>query len=77
VIPACGENLNDPEMPCRESNDSGGNIWASARSRHPGGVNAAMADGSVRFVIDEVNPATWQALCTKGGDEVVSTGELE
>ncbi len=72
VIPACGTKTYGAEMPCRENTDSGGNIWASARSRHPGGVNAATADGAVRFVIDEVDAALWQALCTKDGAEIAS-----
>jgi prepilin-type processing-associated H-X9-DG protein len=56
-------------MYCRENTDSGGNIYASARSRHPGGVNAAMVDGSVRFVVNNVDPAVWQAACTRAGTE--------
>jgi prepilin-type N-terminal cleavage/methylation domain-containing protein/prepilin-type processing-associated H-X9-DG protein len=37
--------------------------WQSqARSRHPGGVNACLADGSVRFVRDTVDQAVWFAL---------------
>jgi len=43
-----------------------------ARSRHPGGVNAGMADASVRFVSETVNLATWQALGTRAGGESVS-----
>jgi prepilin-type N-terminal cleavage/methylation domain-containing protein/prepilin-type processing-associated H-X9-DG protein len=45
------------------SNDNLPNNWpnwqADARSRHTGGVNAAMGDGSVRFVKDSVNPTAW------------------
>jgi prepilin-type processing-associated H-X9-DG protein len=33
-----------------------------ARSAHPGGVNVALGDGSVRFVRDSVNLLTWQRL---------------
>jgi len=33
-----------------------------ARSRHTGGVNVLLADGSTRFVSDSVNSATWQSL---------------
>jgi prepilin-type N-terminal cleavage/methylation domain-containing protein/prepilin-type processing-associated H-X9-DG protein len=33
-----------------------------ARSRHPGGVNACLADGSVRFIHDSINLLTWQRL---------------
>ena len=43
-----------------------------ARSRHPGGVNAAMADGSVRFVADSIHIQTWRALSTSRGGEVIS-----
>jgi prepilin-type processing-associated H-X9-DG protein len=42
-----------------------------ARSLHPRGVNAAMADGSVRFVADEIDLAPWQALGSINGGEVV------
>ncbi|MDG3006918.1 DUF1559 family PulG-like putative transporter [Paludisphaera mucosa] len=45
----------------------------AARSTHSGGVNVSFADGSVRFVKDSVNPATWRALGTKAGGEVVSS----
>jgi prepilin-type N-terminal cleavage/methylation domain-containing protein/prepilin-type processing-associated H-X9-DG protein len=44
----------------------------AARSYHPGGVNVAFSDGSVKFVKDTVNIATWRALGTKSGGEVVS-----
>jgi hypothetical protein len=36
--------------------------WFAARSNHPGGVNAALGDGSVRFVSENVDLATWQNL---------------
>jgi len=35
---------------------------ASARSRHPGGVNVAFADGSVRFIFDTIPQAIWWAI---------------
>jgi prepilin-type processing-associated H-X9-DG protein len=44
----------------------------TATSRHSGGVNCAMVDGSVRFVKSSINPATWWALATMAGGEVVS-----
>jgi prepilin-type N-terminal cleavage/methylation domain-containing protein/prepilin-type processing-associated H-X9-DG protein len=44
----------------------------SARSYHPGGINAAFADGSVRFIKDSINPLTWFALGTRGNGEVIS-----
>ena len=41
-------------------------------SRHPGGVNMLFGDGSVRFLKDTVSLATWRALGTRNGGEVVS-----
>lgn len=45
---------------------------ATARSYHPGGVNTAMADGSVRYVKDSTNVGVWRALGTKSGGEILS-----
>jgi prepilin-type N-terminal cleavage/methylation domain-containing protein/prepilin-type processing-associated H-X9-DG protein len=44
----------------------------TARSYHPGGVNALLGDGSVRFVKSSVDAMTWRALGTIGGAEVIS-----
>ena len=44
----------------------------TARSYHPGGVNALIADGSVRFVKSTVNGPTWRALGSVSGAEVIS-----
>ena len=41
----------------------------SASSYHSGGVNVALADGSVRFVADNIDFPTWQAMGTKAGGE--------
>ena len=43
----------------------------SARSRHPGGVNVIMADGSLRFVTDDIALVTWRAMGTMNGSEVI------
>ncbi|MBS0266731.1 MAG: DUF1559 domain-containing protein [Planctomycetes bacterium] len=40
-------------------------------SRHSGGANFLFGDGSVRFISSYVNGATYQALSTVGGAEVV------
>jgi len=52
----------------------GQDFWgtANASSLHPGGVNVAMTDGSVRFVKDTINQGTWAALGTRAGGEVLS-----
>ena len=48
------------------------NAFAIARSRHSGGVNAALADASVRFVSNSVTPAAWLGLGTRAGGEVIA-----
>ncbi len=53
-------------------NQADGNTWAAARSKHTGGVNAAFADGSVKFIRDSVDPATWRGMGSKSGGEVVT-----
>ena len=45
----------------------------AARSLHPGGVNALMGDGRVRFFKNSINLATWRSLSTTIGGEVIST----
>jgi hypothetical protein len=44
----------------------------AARSRHPSGVVAANADGSVRFVSETVSSDVWTALGSMNGGEAVS-----
>ena len=45
----------------------------AARSRHPGGVDVTMCDGSVRFVKNSISYGTWQALSTTQGGEIISS----
>jgi prepilin-type N-terminal cleavage/methylation domain-containing protein/prepilin-type processing-associated H-X9-DG protein len=42
-----------------------------ASSYHPGGVNAALMDGSVRFFTDGLDRKVWRAVATRSGGEVV------
>jgi len=53
-------------------NRTDGNQWAAARSKHTGGVNAAFADGSVRFIRNSITLQAWQGMGTKAGGEVIS-----
>ena len=46
----------------------------AARSHHPGGVNGCLLDGSVHFFSDQINLATWHALGSIDGGEVVPEG---
>jgi prepilin-type N-terminal cleavage/methylation domain-containing protein/prepilin-type processing-associated H-X9-DG protein len=41
-------------------------------SKHPGGVNLLLGDGSVRFTKDTINLAIWRGLGTIAGGEVIS-----
>ena len=44
----------------------------SFRSRHPGGLQFAFADGSVRFISDTIDLAVYRALATINGGEAVA-----
>ena len=60
-----------PWAPCK----SGGTVdyqLVLARSGHVGGVNAVLADGSVRFYSNTVSESTWRALGSRADGEVGS-----
>jgi prepilin-type N-terminal cleavage/methylation domain-containing protein/prepilin-type processing-associated H-X9-DG protein len=46
-------------------------IMTTANSRHSGGVNVGMCDGSVHFIANGINLDVWRALGTRNGGEVV------
>ena len=48
-------------------------IATAANSRHPGGVQMALCDASVRFVPQTINLVTWRALGTRDSKDVVAT----
>jgi prepilin-type processing-associated H-X9-DG protein len=48
-----------------------GQIMTTAGSRHSGGVNVMMCDGSARFVSSDIDRPTWQALGSRNGEEVI------
>ena len=43
----------------------------TARSFHPGAVNAGMLDGSVRTVSDSIDLVVWRAAGTRAGEETL------
>lgn len=45
-------------------------------TRHVGGAEAAMMDGSVRFFREAIKPETLRSLLTPAGGEVIGTNEL-
>jgi prepilin-type N-terminal cleavage/methylation domain-containing protein/prepilin-type processing-associated H-X9-DG protein len=69
VSPYCNQNTYPANPPCTNS----GSQFAhkAARSRHPGGVNVLLGDGSVRFIRNSIDLVTWRALGTMNGGEVI------
>lgn len=69
-------NLPNANLPCRPSpglnwpGDSS-DISSTARSRHTGGVQCVLGDGSVKFVTNSISLSTWQAAATIAGGEVL------
>ena len=71
----CGAGyMNNP--PCLPTDPNAPMSYAfnASRSRHPGGVNALFADGSVHFIRDAIDLAAWRALSSPRGGEVVAGG---
>jgi prepilin-type N-terminal cleavage/methylation domain-containing protein len=62
-------NSMPPDAPCTPSSPCWSTIDNAARSKHPGGVVAARADGSVAFFTNDVSLAVWQALGSIDGGE--------
>jgi prepilin-type N-terminal cleavage/methylation domain-containing protein/prepilin-type processing-associated H-X9-DG protein len=72
----CGPQPSNPPFPCT-ADPSTATLprMQMARSRHSGGVNAAMCDGSVRFVRQSIDVATWRAMGTSSGGEVITNDQ--
>jgi len=68
--------IRTPNQTSCSPGPSGGSSWhyimKPASSYHPGGVNGALCDGSVKFFKDTVNPTVWMAVSTRAGGEVIS-----
>ena len=59
------------------SNTTGGTAWRRYfGSRHTGGLNACMGDGSVKFVRFNIDPVTWMRICVIDDGEVVDASKL-
>jgi len=61
---------------CTFSNGWLGAGLTTATSYHPGGVNVALCDGSVRFISDDIDRYVWEALGTRQGGETVDKGSF-
>jgi len=72
-------HLNTPnKLSCHATDSAGGppggiNDAVTATSNHSGGVNITLSDGSVRFIKESINTATWWGLGTRKGGEVISS----
>jgi len=69
----CGEQTDPRKAPCTRKTGTPGTHYLSSRSRHPGGVNVLLGDGSVRFIKDSISLASWKALSSRAGGEVLSS----
>ena len=58
---------------CVTNNSDMNGCLLTASSRHPGGVNAAFCDGSVKFIKNSINYLAWMAVGTIANNEVVSS----
>jgi prepilin-type N-terminal cleavage/methylation domain-containing protein/prepilin-type processing-associated H-X9-DG protein len=71
-------NLDDPlNPPCTTISTPPPSPFGrrqGARSRHPGGINAAYCDGHITFISDTINIGVWRALGTSRGGEAVDDG---
>jgi len=62
---------NDTWVSCSAVTGGRSNI-VNADSYHPGGVNAGLADGSVKFMKNTISQQVWWALGTRTSGEVIS-----
>ncbi len=66
-------NLVIDDHSCTNAGNINSGTW-TAGSRHPGdGANTLFLDGHVRFIADTVDLATWRALGTRSGGEIVGS----
>ena len=65
-------NMNPNENSCfSHQGDWFGSTLNAASSYHVGGVQVALADGSVRFVSDNIDNETWARLGTRNDGQVL------
>ncbi len=72
VMTGGGCGPTNPQFPCTTTSTTTLSRMQLARSRHTGGVNAAMCDGSVRFVRETISLPIWRSAGTSQGGETAS-----
>lgn len=75
--PVTGATITIPRTPQSDADAPNptppATIWNQQfGSSHSGGMNAALCDGSVRFVRFSVSPQAWAAACSRNGGETIS-----
>jgi prepilin-type processing-associated H-X9-DG protein len=65
--------VNSIRMPCNYTGKCWSDVKLGVRSNHTGGVNLALADGSVRFISQTINQVTWQSVCSISGGEIIGS----
>jgi prepilin-type processing-associated H-X9-DG protein len=72
-IQICDDKIPDTDpLHCKLQRDRANQIWAAARSGHPGGVNVVYCDNHVEFISDTIDLATaWQTRATAAGKDRV------
>jgi prepilin-type N-terminal cleavage/methylation domain-containing protein/prepilin-type processing-associated H-X9-DG protein len=68
----CGISFGSNDWQCRYSYASKG-----LKSRHPGGVNVLMCDGTVKFLKNSVSLPVYCALGSKNGNEAISADSYQ
>jgi prepilin-type N-terminal cleavage/methylation domain-containing protein/prepilin-type processing-associated H-X9-DG protein len=66
----CSASNTDRDLRCVAG---GSRAYQTARSKHTGGVNACLADGSVRFIKDSVDLPTWLLLLAQADGAVINS----
>jgi prepilin-type N-terminal cleavage/methylation domain-containing protein/prepilin-type processing-associated H-X9-DG protein len=64
--------LTDPSHLCRASYDGGKHTVSNFRSNHPGGCNFLMGDGSVAFLSEDIDMASYRARSTIAGEDIAN-----
>ncbi len=68
--PFCGGSGGDQQLECRDCG-SDGKGGGAMRSRHAGGAQALLTDGSARFIGENIDRVLYRGLLTIQGNEIL------